>query len=304
MYERICVSLDGSELAEVALPYAEELAARLGCEVTLVHVSERDDAEQKRMQETYLERVVELVKQGAERCPGKAEGCSIRVKSALMVGNAAEEIVDCAEREDIGLIIMATHGRSGIKRWLLGGVADKVVRATDRPVVLIRAAAALRDVEEQGGLLKTILVTLDGSDEAELVVPYVEELASKLSSQVILLQVVVPAYFVYTIPGETVQMFYPPEEIELLQRRAGEYLEGKSCPLRDKGITVRTEVRVGGAAEEVIGLADEISADMVAMSTHGRSGVGRWALGSTADKVVRGGNSPVLLVRAREAGGQ
>ncbi|MCK4723172.1 MAG: universal stress protein, partial [Dehalococcoidia bacterium] len=151
--------------------------------------------------------------------------------------------------------------------------ADKVVRATKRPVALIRAKGARPDVREKG-ILNKALVPLDGSKEGEAVIPYIEELASGLKAEVLLLQV-------------------GPSKAD-----TEDYLEKVSDRLKSKGITTRFEVRVGDAAGEIIKLADEIDADVVAMSTHGRSGIGRWALGSVAERVLNARNTPLLLVRA------
>jgi nucleotide-binding universal stress UspA family protein len=293
MYEKLLVPLDGSELAEVALPYAREIAGKAGSEITLLHVSESADSEYDRMHRVYIERMVEATRQGAG---GKA----LEVRAAFVVGNDAEGIVDYADREDMGLIVMATHGRSGIRRWVLGSVADKVLRAAERPVLLVRSPGITTDLRENG-ILGRVLVPLDGSRQGEAVIPYVEEFVAKIGGEVTLLHVVASVQFVYTIPGETVQMMYSAEEIEVSKDKAESYLEKVAGVLKAKGIKTKSEVGIGGSAEEIIRVADDTGADVVAMSTHGLSGVGRWALGSTADKVLQAGSAPVLLVRASGA---
>jgi len=297
MYEKILVSLDGTELAELALPYAEELAGKLGSQVILIYVSESAEDPYHHMHQLYLQRMVETTKQGAERSLEKPATKEIKVESAILVGDPAEEILDYADKEDIGLIIMATHGRSGIRRWALGSVADKVIRATERPVALIRAKGVRPDVRAKG-ILNRALVPLDGSKESETIIPYVEELTSKLKAEVVLLHIVARTYHVYYGGvGEGAKIPYTDEEMEPLKASAEDYLKKVADGLKDKGIATKTEVRVGAAAEEIIKLADEIGADLVAMSTHGRSGVSRWAYGSVADKTLQGGNTPLLLVR-------
>jgi nucleotide-binding universal stress UspA family protein len=292
MYKKILVPLDGSELAEIALPYAEGLAARLGSELTLIHICDSDKAEDYHTHDAYLQKIADTVRQrlGAE---------GIKVEPAHLVGHAAEQIVDYADSEDTGLIVMATHGHSGIRRWVLGDVAAKVVRATNRPVALIRAEGARSDVRETG-VMRKALVPLDGSKESEAIIPHMEELASMLKSELVLLHVMAPTYFVYSIPGETVQMPFTPEDMDRFKEKAEHYLETVIAALKNKGINARAEVAIGSAADEIIRLADEIQADIVAMSTHGRSGISRWAFGSTADKVLHAGNKPVLLVRTAD----
>jgi nucleotide-binding universal stress UspA family protein len=297
MYEKILVPLDGSELAEVALPYAEELAGKLGSEVTLLHVCESAEAQYHHMHQLYIQKMVGATKRGAKKYLEKSDNKAITVRSAILSGHPAEQIVDFAEKQHIDLIVIATHGWSGIRRWVLGSVADKVVRATKQPVALIRAKGVHHHTFAEGTLNKTLL-PLDGSKESEAVIPYVEELASRLKGEVVLLHVVPAPSPVFAVPGETVQIPNTQAEVELLKVNAGSYLEKVTNSLKDKHIKVRSEVRVGNTAHEIIKLADEVQADLVAMSTHGWSGISRWALGSTADKVLNGGNTPLLLVRS------
>ena len=292
MYERILVPLDGSQLAEVALPYAEELAGRLGSEVTLLSVSESDETESYHEALTYILEMVEPTKQGVERNLAKLVAKEVKVDSRTLVGHPAEEIVDYADKADIGLIVMATHGQSGIRRWALGSVADKVVRATKRPVALIRAKGARPDVREKG-ILNKALIPLDGSKESEAAIPYIEELASKLKAEVVLLQVLTPDY----AAAISVEQL---EQLKSLRTSAKDYIEKVAAQLKQKGIVAKAEYREvvpGAEAEEIIRLADETQADVVAMSTHGRSGVGRWVFGSITDRVLHEGNIPLLLVR-------
>ena len=146
-----------------------------------------------------------------------------------------------------------------------------------------------------------ILVPLDGSKVAETVLPYIEELVSGLAPRmkgvVTLFHVLSPTY--YVVAGEAgAPIPYTEAELEQIKKKTIEYLETLSKGLKSKRVVVEYKVGVGKAAEEVIKAADEIDAGLVAMSTHGRSGLSRWAFGSVTDKVLRGGNRPVLLVRA------
>jgi nucleotide-binding universal stress UspA family protein len=296
MYEKILVPLDGSDLAEIALPYAEELAGALGCEITLLHVSESADEKYENMHQLYIEKIVESTKQGAERCRKNKRAKKIKVSSVHLTGYVAEQIVDYADKENIGLIVMTTHGRSGIRRWILGNVAAKVVRATERPVALIRAKDTLPEACAERKLNK-VLVPLDGSKASEVVIPHISELASKLKAAVVLLQVVAPSYFVYAIPGEAVLQPHSPEDLQNMIEHSKFYLDKISAEFMDKGIETTSEVGIGGPAEEIIRIADEMQVDMVAMSTHGHSSISLWAFGSNADKVLHAGGTPVLLVR-------
>jgi len=125
----------------------------------------------------------------------------------------------------------------------------------------------------------------------------VSELASKLKAEVVLFQVVAPSYFVYAIPGEAVLQPHSPEDLQNMIENSKLYLDKVGAEFRDKGIETTSEVGIGGPAEEIIRIADEIQVYMVAMSTHGHSSISLWAFGSNADKVLHAGDTPVLLVR-------
>ena len=151
-------------------------------------------------------------------------------------------------------------------------------------------------------MYERILIPLDGSEVGETALLHVEALVPKLSpkvkTEVTLLQVITPVSH-YAMDVETSAFVpYTEEEITHIEKQVRSYLEKAGESLRSKGIKVNTEVRIGHAAEEIIKVTQEINADLVAMSTHGRSGISRWALGSVTDKVLRKGNIPLLVVRA------
>lgn len=151
-------------------------------------------------------------------------------------------------------------------------------------------------------MYERILVPLDGSKVGEAALPVVEELVSKLSPElkveVTLLQVI-SSLTHWVVAGEaSASVRYTERELEQIKKQARDYLAKAGEGLRGKGAIVKSKVEVGNAAGEIIETADKIKADLVAMSTHGRSGLGRWAFGSITDRVLRGGNVPVLMVRA------
>ena len=138
MFEKIVVPLDGSKLAELALPYAEELAARTGSQITLLRVIASGEAEDYEKNQVYLKGVAREVEIDTKKLLEKSGG-EIKVETAVLTGNPAEAIVDYAATKKISLIVMASHGRSGIGRWTLGSVAEKVVRGGSSPVLLVRS---------------------------------------------------------------------------------------------------------------------------------------------------------------------
>lgn len=147
-----------------------------------------------------------------------------------------------------------------------------------------------------------ILVPLDGSKVGEAALPYVDELISKLSPEMkveIIVFQVVSSMTYYVDAGEVgTQIPYTEKEMDQIKKRALDYLAKASEGLTSRGVSVQFRVAVGNAAEEIIKAADELDVDLVAMSTHGRSGLSRWAFGSITDRVLRGGNKPILVARA------
>ena len=151
-------------------------------------------------------------------------------------------------------------------------------------------------------MYERILVPLDGSRVGEAALAHVERLVSKMApkvkTEVILFQVI-SSLTHYVIAGEaSVQVPYSEKEVAQIKKKTKEYLDRAGESLKSKGVTVKTKVATGKAAKEIVKAADEIKVDLVAMSTHGRSGLSRLTFGSITDKVLRTGNVPVLVVRA------
>lgn len=275
--EPIVVPLDGSKLAEVALPYAEELGVRTGSDITLLSVFEFDDMGANQKHRAYLQRIIDVTKCHANKYLLIPASKEVEVHAATRVGNPAETIVDYACKWGQKLIVMATHGRSGIGRWAVGSVADKVVRTpANLPVLLIRGKKARSDVRQKR-LLRKALVPLDGSASSQAVIPYISKLALKLEMEITLLQVV--------------------QQTNHNEADAESYLQTQCAGLEQQGIATNYKVQVGSPADRIIDLGDELAVDLVAMSTRGRTGISLWTLGSVAQKVLLGGSTPLLLLR-------
>ncbi len=154
-------------------------------------------------------------------------------------------------------------------------------------------------------MFERILVPLDGSKVGEAALPYVEELVAKLAPhhkvEVTLFQAISPQAYYVTAGEASVPVPYTEQELRPIIQRARNYLRKAGEGLKSKGAIVNTKVSAGRAADEILKAADEINADLIAMSTHGRSGLSRWALGSVTDKVLRAGKVPLLTVRAPRA---
>jgi len=295
MFKRILVPLDGSELSELALPYAEELAGTFNSEVELVYVCESEESQYRHMYHLYIEQIAEQVRSHIKAYRTGEKRLTARVKPVVLDGDPAAEIIDYAEKNDISLIVMVSHGRSGVMLWVMGSIATRVVQGTSKPMLFIRAGTPGLKVGK-GEMFSKILVPLDGSDAGEVTLPYIKELTNKLKSEVTLLQVVEPGQYVHTVGGLNYILFSE-QQVEAMKAETKQYLEGVKRKLINTEATLRSEVKTGNAAQEIIKLADETSTRLVAISTHGRSGVKRWVSGSVAHKVLQAGHTPLLLVR-------
>ena len=147
-----------------------------------------------------------------------------------------------------------------------------------------------------------VLIPLDGSKVGEAALPVIEQLITKLSPEIkveVTLLGVITSLTHWVVVGEaSAPISYTDEELKSIEQRVISYLDRTGETLRNRGTSVNIKVRKGNAAEEILKTAEEINADMIAMSTHGRSGLRRLAFGSVTDKVLRGACVPVLMVRA------
>jgi nucleotide-binding universal stress UspA family protein len=302
MASRILVPLDGSSLAEQAISCAVTLARGLPAELVLlraiwippdvlgildeatVELNVIEDQLETEANE-YLSRLVEQL-----------NDADLSTHHAIRRGAAADVIVDYARRTDVSQIIMATHGYTGIKRWTHGSVAERVVQSASVPVLLVRAREnASRDTQAPM-LCQRILVPLDGSEMAEHVLSMVTPIAQALDAELILFQVPI-AHVDGWMTGE---WFVPMQGVlATAERDAHVYLSEVCSRLKKQGLRVTTATTMGSVAESIIEYAEANHVDLVAMCTHGRTGLARWTLGSVADRVLRAGSTPILLVRAK-----
>jgi len=299
MYERILVPLDGSNQAEIALPYAEELSAKFGSGLILASVSEPEVPDMTGAYRAYLEHLTENVQR---RLSDRGANKEARVCIEVLMGKPATEILQYADENNVSLIAMASrggsHGGPDEGAWLLGNIASKVVQAASKPILLIRAPARSTALQQKR-LLKKILVPLDGSETGEAALSHVESLARSFDAQVILFHVLELAPVpILVAPG--IKFPYPPMTPEQEARRAVSgitYLEGVEKALTEKGIDCSSETSSGSPALEIVNYAEANAIDLIAISTHGRSGIGRWVFGSVTERLLQTGSTPVLTVR-------
>jgi nucleotide-binding universal stress UspA family protein len=303
METRILVPLDGSSLAEQALSCAIMLARGLPAEVVLFRaiwiapdVLEMLDGSTVQLNailtqleaeaNDYLAALVEQLREAG-----------LNARHAVRRGPAAETILDYAGQSNIDQIVMATHGYSGIKRWTHGSVAERVLQAVRVPLWLMRARE--QDLARDWGQptdCRRILVPLDGSPMAEQILPTVTPVAQALGAELVLFQVPI-AHVSGWMTGE----WYLPVlgALDTAEDEAQAYLSTVAGRMEEHGLDVATATSIGAVADCIVEYAEANHVDLIAMCTHGRTGLARWALGSVADRVLRASGTPILLMRAQ-----
>lgn len=303
MYCALVVPLDGSPTSELALPCAAVIASGTGAAIDLVRIHQLSSLEPgddrmwvesvRREEADYLARTAEYLQLEV----------ACQVSFALLDAPVVDAICDYARERDGALIVMSTHGRTGVSRLWFGSVADGVMHHTSNPMLLVRPP---REGSEPSDLPLPaggqILVPLDGSDFAEQVLPHAVALARAIDGDLFLLQVVQP---MPPPPPHIPIPYVPPRELGASARavrdRADEYLLGLARRLRVQHapLTVEYAVQVSeSAATAIIECVHARAPAAVALATHGR-GMSRLWMGSVADKVLRAGPRVVLLLRPR-----
>jgi len=307
MTKKILVPLDGSKLAEMALPHAVALARANLYGITLLRVVPQPVfsnsiswafAPAANVFEGW-EDEVRYESEYLEVMATRLRTLGIEVETRLLEDDPASALVAFAGRHpDAAFIVMSTHGRSGLSRWLLGSVAEKVLHASPVPLLLVRP----RENDELPGTIevpsyRSILVPLDGSELSAQALDQAEVLANEFDATITLVSAVSDA------PVQTEIMTPPALPIdwddEADKLRA--YLDETPARLVAEGYRVSTHLEFGPAAEAILHVAEQVHADLIVMSTHGRSGLARLWLGSVAMKVVQAASLPVLLVRSKQS---
>jgi nucleotide-binding universal stress UspA family protein len=276
---RILVPTDGSDLSARALPIAARLAQAQGAEIVLVRVTQivetfdpfggphyafelSDDAASSEWLEIVArDELAAIVDEMTE--------LGVAARFLVIAGASAPMLLEAEEEQQPDLVVIASHGRSGLVRFALGSVSERLVQEGAAPVLIVQAASPVDSP------LDSALVTLDGSQLAELALPVVESLAGKPVRQVQLLRTVASRDEIAT---------------------ASAYLDGVAMRLQEAGLRVTIEMPIDEPAPAIATAA--LGADMVILTTHGRGGFDRLRYGSVADQVLHQVQTPMLLVRA------
>jgi len=298
MYKAILVPLDGSSTAEHALRPAATLARRARSRIHLAHVEPEAaggdfDINLAEIEPSYLRGVAERLRDAgiAEVSVEEATGSDVATRlERLRVSVGAE------------LTVMASHGRGPVERAWLGSVADRFVRHTEAPVLLVRATdEALEEDLATDIPLDKVLVPLDGSTFSEAALGPATELSGEAQPTYVLLRVIDPPH--------TLGSPWLPNAVSATERQLGKARETAEAELAstsrafaDRGYAVESVAEFGNpVAQAILDVAERSGADVIAIATHGRSGVPRALMGSVTDKVLRGTDHPVLVVRPHVA---
>ena len=312
MFEKVLVPLDGSDVSLGVLPYVSYLAKSLDIPVVLTLIVSPDDMETSR-EVTMTDRsglpvartavdALDEAKSWLHRFASQLSQQGILTETVVSTGDEpAEEILRLADQQGCDFIAIATRDRNLLSQAIGGSVTNQVVRSARMPVLAI--APEKSDIEPgQRATLSRVLVPLDGSSFAEAVLPYTEYLAQKLSLELVLLRVLQLSDVYPPLAGTAMPADPGSARVQAIAEEAAEeeivrYLEELTARLTRKGLKVRWQmIRGDTPAHRVASLAQEYSDNMIALTSHGRSGVARWVLGNVAEDLIRATGDPVLVI--------
>lgn len=282
MFDDILVPTDGSECAQAAVGYAEDLATRTDATIHVLCVADSRILENAPQYDQLKEERMEL----AERTCNEFSESGVSTERAVRTDIPHKAIRRYATEQDIDLIVMGTHGRTGIERYLLGSVTEKVVRLSDVPVLTVKA----EDDGEVTYPYTDILVPTDGSEGAEAAIAPAVDIASTYDARVHALSVIDTMSMGVEIPSGAI--------INMLEESAQSAVDTVEEQATQASVSaVETAIEYGTPYREVRSYVEDHDIDLVVMGTHGRSGIERYLLGSVTEKTVRTSTVPVMTVR-------
>jgi nucleotide-binding universal stress UspA family protein len=288
MYERILIPTDGSDHAGRAAEHALALARAFDATVRVIGVADVQRAagpfNAGGVDDAFVDELESQAREDVEAVAALTDG---RVEMEVLDGTPADTIVDDAAAFGADLIVMGTHGRTGIHRYVVGSVTERVVRHADAPVLTARAGV------ESGpaGDCDDVLIPTDGSDHATVSVDHGLAIAERFDARVHVVSIVDVGDL-----ATRVEYTPPTEALERVRDQRTDATEAIAERAREAGLDVQTDIREGFPAEDLLNYADEEGIDLFAMGTHGRTGLNRYLLGSTTERIVRHADAPVLAV--------
>lgn len=283
MFERIIISLDGSEISEIVIPYTVEIAKRFNSQIDIIGIGEGQENPLDRLFHNYLEEFA-----------AKFKTNGINAGAIHLHGNPSSQILDYAHEKNADLIIMATRGRTNISKWTMGSVAEKVLRATDKPLLLVSQEAP-RIPKGEVPVFKRILVPLDGSDMGEAALPFAVSLCCKTNARLYILYIMLATHRI--TGGIDYAVRLQQQLMETLRKQARDYLNKVAADLDRENLDIKYDLVSGYPSMTILDYAKSNAIDMISLSSHGKGGMDSFTMGSTTDKVVHNSEKPVLLVK-------
>jgi nucleotide-binding universal stress UspA family protein len=295
MFQSILVPLDGSQLAEVVLPHAAALAKVLDAKITFVRVIEPPSDIQsqpinplswqisKREANSYLEEIT-----------GRFKQLNVSVQTSILEGNPASQIVEYVEDSDIDLILLSSHGKSGLTRWNISSVTRKIIQNAKRSTMIVRAY----ETRENGIAdfhYQRLLVPLDGSVRAEYVLPMANSIARNQGAELLLVHVVYKPEMPRRKPLSDEDIRLIDDFIERNRQEASNYLEQIEC---QEQVECQTRLIISDNVEDSLhNLVDNENIDLMVMSAHGYSGNRKHPFGNITTHFIEYGSVPLLIIQ-------
>ncbi len=302
MFDPILVPLDGSQLAECVLPHVVAIARSFEAEVILLRMLEKNQGNasaqlfdlinwqiNKKQAALYLEKTKE-----------RFQGSNIRVRTAVLEGLVAEGITEYAQNQGMKLVVLSSHGHSGLSQWGISSITQKIILSAPTSVLIVRAHQ--HDIQagelSANPLYHRILVPLDGSQRAEHVFPIITQLAHFHKSQVHLVQVVQTPEMARHMPPARDDIDLSNRIVARNREEAEHYLEQVKSRSYLEGIAIQTHlITSDNAAVALHQLGEQEHFDMVTLSAHGHSGKHQWPYGSMVNNFIMYGKVPLLIVQ-------
>lgn len=297
MYETILIPTDGSDHSVRAAEHGHYLTQLFDATVHVISVVDIPGAagvfDAGGIDQKYVDRLTEEGERAIEAVEA-AVGERDDVTTAVVKGEPSETILEYADDHDVDVITMGTHGRTGLNRYIAGSVTERVVRLADVPVLTVRAT----DQSQLVGEYDEILIPTDGSEPAATAIDHGLAIAQKTGARIHAVNIV-DVGDVAISPNYTP----PTEVIEHLESEGEAATDRIATQAQERELDAITEVREGFPASDLLDYADEHDIDLITMGTAGRTGLNRYLLGSTTERIIRHAEMPVLAVNAREQEG-
>ncbi len=300
MINHILVPLDGSTLAECVLPHVAGLAPVTNARVTLLHILQQaqegrgappvDPVEwhlQKQNAEKYMEQIVSRLN----------EAGILGVESVILEGSPASSVIDFARNNNVDLIILSTHGNSGLSGWNVSSVVQKILLRSYKSILLVRAYVPSPSTTTKVRY-KRLFVGMDCSSRSEFVLPFAINLAQYHKSQLILETVIEKPRTINRMPASDELMELVTQFVDKNYQAASHYFKQLRAQFSTKDLKIKTHISVGDHAITVLhDMAEESNADLVLLAAHGETGERRWPYGSVTTSFIAYGNTSLLIMQ-------